>query len=152
MIPWPLEWSLHHRFSGLEFDWLARDRDGHVAYFASGGCGPMPPAAAEHSGSLELFELATSHPVWCEAVPQAVPLDGDYDDWKQIARRGIFAFDWRRDQEVYVLLYRPSRLVPAAELFEATFLVAAGAALFGGSWMSASKLRPTQSLGRGGNG
>jgi hypothetical protein len=77
---------------GLEFDWLAVDRGGHVASLCTAGYGPVPVAVVFHVQTIEAYdsihELAR---VGSCAEAAQVDLNGD---WVGTAERGIFVYDW----------------------------------------------------------
>lgn len=65
---------------GIEWDFFACDRDGHVALVSSGGSGQVPPFLLAHEADIEqLMEFL------------GVRFDGNA--WDQAARRGFFAYD-----------------------------------------------------------
>lgn len=79
---------------GFEYDWLARDADGHVALFSTAGGGYAPP---------EFLEDTDAHDAAIEAIIAAPPVSparfaprlkaGSKNTWELVAQRGLFAFD-----------------------------------------------------------
>tara|TARA_R110002072_G_scaffold302758_2_gene488474 strand:+ start:3991 stop:4368 length:378 start_codon:yes stop_codon:yes gene_type:complete len=65
---------------GIEWDWFASDGDGHVALFASGGSGQVPPVLLEHEDAIA--ELLQFLGIRC-----------DRESWAVAARGGIFGYD-----------------------------------------------------------
>lgn len=90
--------------------WMASDRNGHVAFFRTGGYGPIPLAAMSRQlpdfGDME--ELASSLPVNSKAKTQH-----DLKELIEITERGFFYYDWRHIEGVgfkhtYDLIGTPS--------------------------------------------
>lgn len=79
--------------AGLDFEWVATDRDGHVAWLVTFGSAVVPPWV---EARVEAFDLV-------EAAVRALPIRGGcrsvgdphFDrEWFEAARRGMFAYDW----------------------------------------------------------
>jgi hypothetical protein len=102
-----------HEGAGCEVDWLAHDLAGNVGFFASAGFGPVP-----EGGVLDdLHELMMALPVRSEVM--SMNRTGAYDeDWLDVARRGLFAFDWNATAKLYVLLAAPRDALVLADLPE----------------------------------
>jgi hypothetical protein len=80
-------------FEGSEFDWFAVDGVGHIGHFATAGFGPVPAPILAHFEELrELDEWMLGLPAIGEATGH---LPGRIDDWLEMARRGLFAYDWQ---------------------------------------------------------
>ena len=105
-------------FSGVEFEWLAVDSDGSVGLMFTGGAGFVPRVAAQNeSRLLEVVERLFALPA--RAGASLVLQDGAYrDDWIQMAKRGLFAFDWSRESGLYVLVAKPDRKWPEGSFFD----------------------------------
>lgn len=96
-----------HKFLGTEFDWLATDLDGHVAMFSTGGRGPIPGLLASSGTYLDcvLERILALH------IRGDAPTVLSYPrDWFEVARRGLFAYDWKWNSNLYEIEARP--LVP----------------------------------------
>ena len=85
-------------FEGGEFDWFAVDAAGHVGHFSTAGYGPVPLPV------LDRLDAAQQDEVWALGerlleLPVVGPagghLPGRIDDWLELARRGLFGFDWQ---------------------------------------------------------
>lgn len=80
-----------HDFVGIEFDWLASDQHGHIGLI-----------------SLRL-------PIRCDAILQRVA-GGYVGNWEDVAKRGVFGFDWRRETNSYRLIAAPGDALSSHEL------------------------------------
>lgn len=79
---------------GFEFDWLARDADGHVGLFSTAGGGHAPEAFLLDTGRHDAaIEMLLGMPAGTSALfsPHVAP--GLDNTWRQVAERGLFAFD-----------------------------------------------------------
>ncbi|MBA3406144.1 MAG: hypothetical protein H0U13_15915 [Gemmatimonadaceae bacterium] len=78
---------------GFEFDWLACDADGHVAQFSTAGGGYAPGGFLRdtdaHGAAIDAILAApvTTRPRFAPEIP------GPNNTWRDMAERGIFAFD-----------------------------------------------------------
>lgn len=85
--------------AGMEFDWFAIDAAGHVAVFATAGCGPVPSQvradAAKHDLVGDQIEVAG----W-----------GTSAVWESYAMAGLFAYDWDDLHQRYSRVACPSHL------------------------------------------
>jgi hypothetical protein len=99
----------------IDCTWLASDRDGHLGAFMTAGEGPIPAAALDCAGvSIEaveqrLCQLPLVSQAWL-LVPVPRP-----DDFVDLARRGLFVYDWtdshrttRKSLHVYERVAAPS--------------------------------------------
>ncbi len=78
---------------GGEFDWFAVDGEGHVGHFATAGGGPVPSAiVARLDELLHLDQQILGLPVIGDASGH---LPGRIEDWLEMARRGLFSYDWQ---------------------------------------------------------
>jgi hypothetical protein len=84
-------------FEGFEFDWFAVDAAGHVGHFSTAGSGPVPLSV------LDRLDVAKTDELWSlgrrlldlPMIGAATGhLPGLIDDWLELARRGLFSFDW----------------------------------------------------------
>jgi hypothetical protein len=82
---------------GVEFDWFARDRSGHLALFATAGSGPCP---ASVNSSMEVH----SHLANTIDVSDL----GTTDVWQSYSKVGLFVYDWSETQGCYVLVATPA--------------------------------------------
>lgn len=79
---------------GIEYDWLAVDKDGHLGFFSTAGSGFYPVLFAKN---LEIYQemigfiLTLSE---CTDTLFAPHLSkGVSNDWRDFAARGFYAFD-----------------------------------------------------------
>jgi|GEM_PF-2708882 len=115
-----------HDFTRAEFDWIALDREDYVGLVSSAGAGPVPQASLDDAANLqELYEELLELPVLGEAVRQPGS-EHNIDDWLQLARRGIYGFDWCRESGSYRLIAAPSCAVKAEVLLAPKHLRLAG--------------------------
>ena len=83
--------------TGIEFDWFATDRDGHIALFATAGSGPTPAS---------VLALVEAHAF----VGDSVEIEGwgTKSVWESYARVGLYAYDWSDSQGLYVRQAEPA--------------------------------------------
>jgi hypothetical protein len=90
--------------AGVEFDWLAVDRDGHVALLSTFGSAVVPGWIEVSFDAYE--ELPRSlWPLKRRAFAVAPPWT--FHEWLAAAARGIYAYDWSADTGPYLRLARP---------------------------------------------
>jgi hypothetical protein len=97
-----------HERSRVEFDWIAVDRSGCLGYFATAGFGPIPSSVASNCDLYdEVLEAVLLMPIRgsADVSPTA---KGDVSEWLEVARRGMFAYDWCVSRSCYELVARPS--------------------------------------------
>ena len=106
-------------FEGVEFDWFAVDAVGHVGHFSTAGYGPVPLPV------LDRLDAARTDELWslCERLLELPviggatgELPGQIDDWVELARRGLFGFDWQHWSGPYRRAATPSTPVGVATL------------------------------------
>ena len=91
---------------GGEFDWFAVDADGHVGHFSTAGFGPIPKAVLNEFDRVKgLDERLMALPVNGEAKGH---LPGTIDDWLEMARRGLYSYDWQHWKGPYRRAATPS--------------------------------------------
>jgi len=104
-----------HRFIGAEFDWLAVDRANRTALFATAGDGPIPSVLdSDAYESVPLITNILALPPICDAV-EVARAPGEHGEWFEVARRGVYAYDWSRRDKAYILIARPTRQGDIAE-------------------------------------
>ena len=85
---------LREQFEGREFDWFAVDVEGKLAHFSTAGDGPVPLSVLEHFVDADsISEVLLSLPEAGEATGH---LPHNIEDWLQMARRGIYSYDWKQ--------------------------------------------------------
>lgn len=82
---------------GFEWDFLALDRHGSIAVLTTAGEGAIPPAVVRERA---LVELAVGALGKLAARGESIDLrtqdrlSGNYSDWFELSRRGLFTYDW----------------------------------------------------------
>lgn len=105
--------------SGFEYDWLATDRLGMVAFFSTAGGGYAPDSfiADVEAHDRAIAELVAHAPSTKAAfAPQIAP--GLTNTWLQVAERGVFAFDSDPNGGPYRLVAAPVTPLQVEELPE----------------------------------
>jgi hypothetical protein len=106
-------------FEGGEFDWFAVDAVGHVGHFSTAGFGPVPMPI------LERLDAAQEHDLWSlgtrlldlpEAGTASGHLPGRIDEWLELARRGLYGFDWKHWSGPYLRAATPGIPVAVSSL------------------------------------
>lgn len=82
---------------GVEFDWLAIDREGRLALFATAGSGMAPRSAMDASESLDAALSLIKTPNW-----------GSLQVWDDYASVGLYVYDWDVSMGVYRRLRTPA--------------------------------------------
>jgi hypothetical protein len=78
----------------FEYDWLACDGAGHVGFFSTAGGGHAPTAFLEDTDAHEAaIDAISSLPPSTSASCTRQLAEGLVDTWKQMALRGLYAFD-----------------------------------------------------------
>lgn len=110
-----LMWVFEHDFHRAEFDWLACDRAGRIGVFSTAGQGPLPDVVVARASDLEtLTDDLFALPLITEAEVTDAH-EGNPAFFYDLARRGLFAWDWSAQRGRYVLQARPTNggeLVP----------------------------------------
>ena len=79
---------------GLEYDWLACDDEGHVALLSTAGGGYAPQTyLADTDLHGDAIDVLLAMPVGSEVVEAPVLQRGVENTWRDMAKRGIYAFD-----------------------------------------------------------
>jgi hypothetical protein len=101
--------NAHPRW-GVEFNWLAVDRDHHVGLFMTSGAGPSPLAALRN---WALIDSATARladlPAVTGFVGDKAPHGVDYTCYDEPASRGLYCYDWRDSHGPYQLRAAPEQ-------------------------------------------
>lgn len=96
-----------HQFSGLEFHWLAVDSEGLIGCLCTAGFGPLPGSVLANAASFEhAFERAMTLVEICAAIPNH-SFPGVTYYWEKMAKRGLFAYDWRDEIGCYQIVATP---------------------------------------------
>lgn len=103
--------------AGLEYDWLARDAEGHVALFSTAGGGYAPSRFLHdtdaHDAAIDAI-VALPPSTEVERAPELPPhLD---NRWRSVAERGLFAFDSDPNGGAYRLVAIPMNAARIGEL------------------------------------
>lgn len=100
---------------GMDFSWLAADKDGHVAWLVTFGSAVVPSWVEGTASAYDEVEPALA----------ALPVRGGFiakeesryvADWLDVARRGLFGYDWRVHDGPYQLIARPDNALHVGEL------------------------------------
>lgn len=108
--------------TGEEFDWYALDRKGHLAVFTTAGLGPVPGAIWAHREKFYALATAVDGLPAADAFEKMFSGPGNHLEWCDLARKGLFAFDYydvhRKTNRLhgYDLIARPGNPVPASQL------------------------------------
>jgi hypothetical protein len=108
-------------YTGVEFDWYALDREGHLAVFTTAGSGPVPAAIWDRREEFHALEAAVDALTAAADFEEVYAGYGNYLEWHDLARKGLFAFDYQdvhrtRQLHHYDLMARPVNPVSAAQL------------------------------------
>ena len=110
-----VNFAWYHPFNRVEYDWLATDLDGFVANISTAGFGPIPQAVEDAAIDFAQVDDRLSRlPEVCNVDPD---VGGPYQtkELLDIARRGIFVYDWAHTPGVYQVVGRPMVPLPANE-------------------------------------
>jgi hypothetical protein len=93
---------------GLEYDWLAIDADGHVAFFSTAGGGLAPAEfLADTESHDEAIQLLLGLPVSTLSRFSPALASDAVNTWCLVAERGLFAFDANPNGGPYHLVAAP---------------------------------------------
>jgi hypothetical protein len=104
--------------TGVECDWLASDRDGHVAVIASVGYGPIPQPVMDSAGAGKDFDIAA----FAEGlVPRSAltldnPYAGNCSEYVALGERGVFVYDWSVHRGPYKRSVAPERPIHLSDV------------------------------------
>lgn len=83
-------------FCGIEFDWFAVDAAGAIGLFSTGGWGEIPVGVARHAQYHQQLVAQLVVPDW-----------GAMEIWNDLARNGLYVFDWQPYEGPYLQLAQP---------------------------------------------
>lgn len=102
---------------GFEYDWLASDREGHVAVFTTAGGSYAPDEFLRNTDEHDrAIEVALALPPSTTAVFAPKLRSGLKNTWLQLAERGIFGFDGDPNGGPYYKVAAPQRPVHVDDL------------------------------------
>ncbi len=105
--------------AGLEYDWVAVDVDGRIAVFSTAGAGEVP---SEFLESIDKHEQVIEYLLNLEPVAEAISYppvaDGLKNTWRDLAERGVFAYDCSPNGGAYELVGVPGRFRSLEDLPE----------------------------------
>jgi hypothetical protein len=80
--------------NGIDCMWLASDRNGHLGAFVTGGFGPIPIQALNCEDALveDIEDLVCNLPNVSTA--RLLVSIKQPDDFLELAKRGVFVYDW----------------------------------------------------------
>lgn len=94
--------------AGFEFDWLACDRDGHVALFSTAGGGYAPKEFRSDTDAHDAAIAAIlAGPERCVSMLAPALAPGFVNTWRSVAERGLYAFDSDPNGGPYRLVASP---------------------------------------------
>jgi hypothetical protein len=100
---------------GMDFSWLAADGEGHVAWLVTFGSAVVPPWVDRNAAAYDDVEEALA----TLSVRGGVS-GGDearyVREWLDVARRGVFGYDWSVYDGPYQLIGRPDHPIHVGEL------------------------------------
>ena len=95
--------------TGVEFDWVACDRDGHVALLASAGSGVVSPSVAVDGDDAEdLIGRLAALPETGRAHSKAGLAHDADGQWESLGKRGIFVYDFALGARSYQQIVTPA--------------------------------------------
>ena len=95
-LDWTVQdWKvIRDRSAPIEFDWFAADLHGNVAVMTSYGVGPSPARVRSSRTRFNaLLKFVVRLPHTTNAFLDPAAARGDYSDWREYARQGLFAYD-----------------------------------------------------------
>lgn len=98
-------------YEGLEYDWFAVDADLHVAVFSTAGWGEIPSVVLEANPPWDDSETERILAERLAPTGRYLPEGrgpGTCEEWKLLAERGIYVFDWRHWSGPYERIVAPS--------------------------------------------
>jgi hypothetical protein len=117
---------------GLEYDWLEAVSDGHVGLFTTAGGGFAPDAFLEDTDAYdEAIQSLLTLPPHSEVAFAPTVGAGCVNTWKQMAERGVYAFDSSVFGDPYKRVAGPRHAVKLADLPAAIADVAGRVRLIG---------------------
>jgi len=100
--------------AGIDFSWLAVDRDGHVAWLVTAGSAVVPPWVKGDPDDFDEAEALLALPVRGGVPP--IDASSALAQWLETARRGVFAYDWSVYDGPYKLIARPANPIQVTGL------------------------------------
>ena len=110
-----MEFLFQHAYLGAEADWIAVDQSGRLGYFSTAGAGPIPTTFERDMDCEDIFETILALEV-SGSMNLVGQHEGSLNDWIEVARRGIFAFDWVSEVNCYSLVAKPNNLLSVSDL------------------------------------
>lgn len=112
---------------GVDWDFLALDRDGQIALISSTGYGQIPPRVLDQAALVEdAVERSSALPVIGEPINRVPDRTGDYSSWFERSVRGFYTYDWSVYHGPYRALSAPT---VALEVSAADPMIAQAASL-----------------------
>ena len=119
-----------HDFIHTELDWIGVDAVGVLGYFSTAGSGPIPANTARKSG---IFRSLPEDVLALQSRGDAIQhqaAEWDISEWLDVARRGLFAYDWNVEKRRYDLIARPSSPLALKDLTDARLMRLGRAVVF----------------------
>jgi hypothetical protein len=113
-------WEEQHPRLGTEFDWLAVDDAECVGFFSTAGFGAIPRwllADAAQQQTEDLIGVLRTLPTR-PGNPVVRPDRFNRDDWIEVSRRGVFAYDWSHETDAYEIISSPVAPLRLADIHD----------------------------------
>ena len=102
---------------GFEYDWLASDENGLVAFFSTAGAGYAPaPFLRDIDAHTRAIDLMLSMPAFTTAKFSPVIAINCVNTWQQMAERGFYAYDCDPNGGPYRLVAKPENPIRVCSL------------------------------------
>ncbi len=92
---------------GVEFDFLVKDRNGHVALFSTAGSGDIPEEVLANPSPEPEASLIAAFQASGRAIPDGKG-PGSCKEWLELGSLGFFVFDWNFSSGSYERVIVPS--------------------------------------------
>lgn len=119
---------------GLEYDWIGRDMDGHIALFSTAGIGYAPDEFLRdtdlHDEKIDRI-ISSSETTYARFYPPVTR--GRVNTWRIFAERGMYAYDCDVSTGAYRLVAAPQAATHVTDIdsdIVATAVVLCGCSCF----------------------
>ncbi len=102
---------------GFEYDWLASDENGSVAFFSTAGAGYAPVTfLRDVEAYTRAIDLMLSMAAFTTAKFSPVVAANCVNTWQQMAERGFYAYDCNPNGGPYRLVAKPENPICVSSL------------------------------------
>jgi len=91
---------------GMDFSWLAVDRDGHVAWLVTFGSAVLPPWVEKDADAFDNVESSLRR-LPEQGAASSSETSRYIQEWVEAARRGVFGYDWEVHSGPYRIVATP---------------------------------------------